>query len=155
MSRLISNQEEDPMIDDKFIGKTYPAVTYEVGLEKIKEYANAVGETNPVYLDEEAAIAAGYTALVAPPMFAVVYQSQLPMALLFDPEVELNLAMLVHGEQEFEFHRPVLAREVVTTEGKVIKIEHKEKIEIITLEAVSKVAEETVTTGRFTFAVRN
>ena len=55
------------------IGKHYDPVTYAVGREKIREYAAAVGETNPLHHDLEAARAAGYGDLVAPPMFAVVY----------------------------------------------------------------------------------
>src|SRR5689334_6275310 len=57
------------------VGKQYPSITYAVGREKIKEYARAVGETNPVHLDVEAARAAGYADVVAPPMFAVVYSA--------------------------------------------------------------------------------
>ena len=55
------------------IGKKFPAFEYEVGREKIREYANAVGETNPIHHDREAAQAAGFRDVVAPPMFAVVY----------------------------------------------------------------------------------
>ncbi len=61
-----------PVPSDK-IGKTYAPVIYAVGREKIREYAQAVGETNPLYLDLEAARAAGYADLLAPPMFVVVY----------------------------------------------------------------------------------
>ena len=60
-------------VNTKAIGKPYEPVRYAVGREKIREYARAVGETNPVHLDVEAARAAGYADLVAPPMFAVVY----------------------------------------------------------------------------------
>ena len=56
------------------VGKSYPPVTYAVGREKVREYARAVGETNPLHLDLEAARAAGFADVVAPPMFAVVYQ---------------------------------------------------------------------------------
>ena len=57
------------------IGKSYEPRTYAVGREKIREYAYAVGESNPVHLDPEAARAAGYADVVAPPMFAVVYSA--------------------------------------------------------------------------------
>ena len=60
-------------VNDAAKGKTYPPVEYEVGKEKIKEYAWAVGEDNPVYFDREPAKAAGFRDVVAPPMFAVVY----------------------------------------------------------------------------------
>ena len=62
-------------VTTKAIGKTYEPVLYAVGREKIKEYARAVGETNPVHLDVEAARAGGYADVVAPPMFAVVYSA--------------------------------------------------------------------------------
>lgn len=55
------------------VGKTYPPFLYAVGREKVREYAHAVGETDPLHLDPEAARAAGYADVVAPPMFAVVY----------------------------------------------------------------------------------
>src|SRR6185312_15052448 len=66
------------------IGKTYPAVTYAVGREKVREYAWAVGETNPVYVDVDAARAAGYADVAAPPMFAVVYAGRAVSPALFD-----------------------------------------------------------------------
>ena len=62
-------------VNTNAVGKTYPPLTYAVGREKIREYALAVGETNPLHLDVEAARAAGYRDVVAPPMFAVVYSS--------------------------------------------------------------------------------
>ena len=62
-------------VNAKAIGKKYEPTTYAVGREKIKEYARAVGETNPLHLDEKAAREAGYADVVAPPMFAVVYSS--------------------------------------------------------------------------------
>ena len=60
---------------------------YAVGREKIREYAAAVGETNPLHLDLEAARAAGYADVVAPPMFAVVYAARAVTPAMFDPEV--------------------------------------------------------------------
>ena len=69
------------------IGKTYPPTLYAVGREKIREYAFAVGESNPLHLDHEAARAAGYADVVAPPMFAVVYSNAAILPGLFDPEV--------------------------------------------------------------------
>ena len=71
--------------------------TYAVGREKIREYAAAVGETNPLHFDVEAARAAGYADVVAPPMFAVVYAARAVGPAIFDPEVGINFAMMVHA----------------------------------------------------------
>jgi acyl dehydratase len=106
-------------VNTQAVGKTYDPITYAVGREKIREYARAVGETNAVHLDVEAARAAGYADLVAPPMFAVVYSAPAVGPPIFDPEIELNFAMMVHGGQEFVWGEPVVAGDEVTTVASV------------------------------------
>jgi acyl dehydratase len=108
------------------IGKQLPPVTYAVGREKIREYARAVGETNPVYLDVEAARAAGYADVVAPPMFAVVYSAPAVGPGIFDPEVGINFAMMVHGGQEFRWGKPVVAGDEITTTASVKDISERD-----------------------------
>ena len=88
------------------VGKEWPATTYQVGREKIKEYASVLGIENPVHFDVEAARAAGFRDVVAPPMFAVVYSSPAVGPAMFDPEVEMNFAAMVHGGQEFAWGEP-------------------------------------------------
>jgi acyl dehydratase len=100
-------------------GKTYPAYEYEVGREKIREYANAVGETNPVYHDRDAARSAGFRNVVAPPMFCVVYSAGAMGPAVLDPELGINLALMVHGSQQFEWFEPVVAGDTITTDVRV------------------------------------
>src|ERR1700738_3957863 len=97
-------------INTNVVGKTYEPALYAVGREKIKEYARAVGETTPLHLDEQAARAAGYADVVAPPMFAVVYSAPSVGPLIFDPEIGINFAMMVHGGQGVEGGPLVLPR---------------------------------------------
>jgi acyl dehydratase len=104
------------------VGKTYPPVTYAVGREKIREYATAVGETNPLYLDVEAARAAGYADVVAPPMFAVVYQGRAIAPALFDPEVGIVFSHMLHAGQEFAWGPLVVAGDEITTTTTVADI---------------------------------
>src|SRR5215469_5287038 len=104
------------------MGKTYPAVSYAVGREKVREYAWAVGETNPVYVDVEAARAAGYADVVAPPMFAVVYQGRAITPALFDPEVGIDFSHMLHAGQEFEWGPMVVAGDEITTTTTVAEI---------------------------------
>jgi len=119
------------------IGKTYEPVLYAVGREKIREYARAVGETNPVHLDLEAARAAGYEDLVAPPMFAVVYSGPSVGPPIFDPEIELNFAMMVHGAQEFEWGAPVVAGDEITTTASVMSISEEDGRGYYVFESIS------------------
>ena len=92
------------------IGKEWPATTYEVGKEKIGEYARVLGIDNPVHFDREAAKAAGYRDVVAPPMFCVVYCAPALGPAMFDDEVGMNFAAMVHGGQEFEWDEPACLR---------------------------------------------
>ncbi len=113
-------------VTTKAIGKSGDPVLYAVGREKIREYARAVGESNPVYLDVEAARAAGYGDVVAPPMFAVVYSAPAVGPLLFDPDVELNFAAMVHGGQEFEWGELVVAGDEIATTAVVKDISERD-----------------------------
>jgi len=113
-------------VNTQAIGKEYEPSVYAVGREKIKEYARAVGETNPVHLDVEAARQAGYDDVVAPPMFAVVFGGPAMVPALFDPEVGMNFAQMVHGGQEFEWGAPVVAGDEITTTVSVKEISERD-----------------------------
>jgi acyl dehydratase len=102
-------------INDQAVGKSWPAHQYEVGREKIREYARATGMDDPVYLDRDAAREAGFRDVVAPPMFCVVYSAGAMAPVLFDPEVGMDFAAMVHGGQEFEWGVPVCSGDVITT----------------------------------------
>jgi acyl dehydratase len=137
------------------IGKTYEPSTYAVGREKIREYASAVGETNPLHHDLEAARAAGYEDVVAPPMFAVVYSTRSVMPGIFDPEVGINFAMMVHAGQEFVWGRVVVAGDEITTTASVKDISERGGMKFYVFETVSENQRgETVCTGTWTQLVR-
>jgi acyl dehydratase len=105
-------------LDRALVGRSYPpSAIYEVGRAKIAEFAAAVGATDPVHTDAEAARAAGYPDVIAPPTFAIVVSLEAAMAVLQDPDVALDYSRVVHGEQRFAHHRPVRAgdRLVATT----------------------------------------
>jgi acyl dehydratase len=108
------------------IGKQWPATTYQVGREKIREYANVIGAENPVHHDREAALAAGYRDVVAPPMFCVVYSAAAMGPAILDPQVGINLAAMVHGSQEFEWGEPVCSGDEITTTAKCVEIYEKD-----------------------------
>jgi acyl dehydratase len=97
------------------IGKQYAPVSYAVGREKIREYAAAVGESNPLHFDVEVARRAGHLDVLAPPMFVVVYASGAFALALFDEELGIDFARLVHGSQEFRWEHPVLAGDEIAT----------------------------------------
>src|SRR5437588_11880371 len=120
------------------IGKTYEPSAYAVGREKIREYASAVGETNPLHHDVEAARASGYADVVAPPMFAVVYGARAVMPGIFDPEVGINFALMVHAGQEFVWGPIVVAGDEITTTASVKGISERGGMNFFVFETVSE-----------------
>jgi acyl dehydratase len=142
-------------VNREAIGKTFPPFEYEVGKEKIAEYARAVGEDNPVYFDRDRAKAAGFRDVPAPPMFAVVYSSGAVAPAIFDPDVGINFAMMVHGGQEFVWGEPVCTGDVITTETSVKDISEKGGMGFYVFESVSRNQEEQeVVRGTWTNIVR-
>jgi acyl dehydratase len=125
-------------VDTSAKGKTYPPHSYEVGREKIREYAHAVGEDNPVYFDRDAAKQAGFRDIPAPPMFAAVYSAGSVGPAVVDPEVGINLAMMVHGGQEFVWGEPVCSGDTVITETRVKEIEERDGRGFYVFESVSR-----------------
>jgi acyl dehydratase len=113
-------------ISTEAVGKQWPPVVYQAGREKIREYANAVGAHNPVHHDREAALAAGYRDVVAPPMFCVVYSAPAIAPGILDPEVGINFATMVHGGQEFVWGEPVCSGDEITTTARLADIHQKD-----------------------------
>ncbi|HEU4977451.1 MAG TPA: MaoC family dehydratase N-terminal domain-containing protein [Solirubrobacteraceae bacterium] len=137
------------------VGKEFAPATYAVGREKIREYAHAVGETNPLHLDLGAARAAGHRDLVAPPMFAVVYSAPAMTPAIFDPEVAIDFARMVHGGQEFHWGPLVLAGDEITTHVVVKSIEQRDSMGFYVFESVSVNQDgEQVCAGTWTNIVR-
>jgi acyl dehydratase len=142
-------------IDTKFIGKTYPESTYEVGKEKIKEYAKAIKNLDPHYIDDNFAKKSKYGTIIAPPTFAVVFGAYLIEPVFNDKDLNLNMAMLVHGEQELEFLEVVKAGDSITTSAMIVDIKNKEKLDVISVEIKSKNQHgKDVSRGIYTFVVR-
>jgi acyl dehydratase len=97
------------MVNASFAGRTYPPTpAYEVGREKIREFAEATG-THPAHVDRQAAQALGYRDVIAPPTFAVVIAQRCDRQLIEDPEADIDYSRVVHGEQTFQHHRPIVA----------------------------------------------
>jgi len=102
-------------IDPSHVGRSYPPTEpYEVGIEKIREFAAAIGDPNPAYRDRAAAQALGPPDVIAPPTFPFVLTFKASRALIDDPELGIDYTRVVHGEQRFEAARPVRAGDALT-----------------------------------------
>jgi acyl dehydratase len=104
-------------INRDYLGKKFPPTEpYQVSREKLREFADAIGDANPVYRNRAAATEAGFPDVIAPPTFPIVVTVAGSAQALADPGLSLNYAMVVHGEQRFVYTRPLLAGDIVTAQ---------------------------------------
>ena len=110
-------------INPDYVGRTYePTEPYEVSRVKIAEFATAIGDSSPLCRDREAAQAAGYPDVIAPPTFAIVISMKAAGAASRDPGLGIDYSMVVHGEQSFSYSRPLHAGDVVVATTRIESI---------------------------------
>lgn len=143
-------------LDQSFVGRKYPPTPpYEVGREKIREFADAIGDPNPAYRDVEAAQALGYPDVIAPPTFPVVLSMRAGAQVVGDPELGLDYSRVVHGEQRFVYARPVRAGDRLTVTVSVESIRSAAGNDLLTTRGdVATVDGEPVLTAYSTLVAR-
>lgn len=143
-------------IDQSFTGRVYPATEpYSVGIEKIREFALAIGDTNPCYHDSEVARAAGHPDVIAPPTFLTLINLQAIDVVINDPEIGVDYARMVHGNQNFRHYRPVHAGDRIVVQTHIDDIMARAGNDFITLRCeVSTVDGEPVATTTAQLVVR-
>ncbi len=110
-------------INTDYVGRTFePSGPYEVSRVKIAEFADAIGEPSALCRDRAAAQAAGYPDVIAPPTFAIVVSAANTARVAHDPDLGVNYAMIVHGEQSFQHARPLHAGDVVVSQTTIESI---------------------------------
>ena len=142
-------------LDRALVGRSYPpSAVYEVGRAKIAEFATAIGDDSPLYRDAEAARAAGYPDVIAPPTFAVTIAQQCDRAYVMDPQAGVDYNRVVHGEQRFVHHRPITAGDELTGELTVDSIRMAGGHAMITTRTELTAGGEPVCTSTSTIVVR-
>ena len=143
-------------LDPSFVGRCYPATaTYQVGREKIREFAEAIGDDNALYRDPDAARAAGYADLVAPPTFTMILVLRTQEELINDPKLGLDYRRMVHGSQSFTHHRPITAGDELSATLHVDGVRAMGGNDMLTVRCeITDSAGEPVTTARSVLVVR-
>ncbi|MCY9787488.1 MaoC family dehydratase N-terminal domain-containing protein [Nocardiopsis sp. EMB25] len=137
-------------INAEYIGREYPAPEpYEVTRGKIREFAEAINDPNPVYVDRAAAEAAGYPDVIAPPTFPVILGMAGSAYAVADPELGVDFSRVVHGDQSFHYSRPLRAGDVLTAVTRITDVKTLGGNGMLTLETVATAAdgEHVVTAG--------
>jgi acyl dehydratase len=110
-------------LNPDFVGRVFgPGEPYEVSRVKVAEFADAIGEPSRLCRDADAAVKAGYPDVIAPPTFAIVISMASTKTVQDDPELGLDYSMVVHGEQQFTYARPLHAGDVVVATSTVESI---------------------------------
>ena len=123
-------------LDQSFIGREYPPTEpYEVGREKIREFADAIKDSSPLHRDAAAAQAAGHPDVIAPPTFAVILSMRAHDAVVADSALGLDYSKVVHGNQRFTHHRPIRAGDVLRTSVVVDDIKARAGNDFLTVRA--------------------
>ncbi|MFC7406971.1 FAS1-like dehydratase domain-containing protein [Georgenia alba] len=143
-------------VDPTLVGRTYaPTETYEVSRAKIAEMAAATGAVHPAHTDPDAAFELGHADVVAPPTFAVVLAQRAEQAYVASPESGIDFSRVVHAEEHFSHHRPIVAGDRLRTTVHVDKILERAGITLVTTRAeIADVDDAPVATVTSTLAVR-
>jgi acyl dehydratase len=143
-------------VDQSFTGRVYPPTPpYEVGREKIREFADAINDPNPLYRDRAVAESHGYPDVIAPPTFPIVLTLKAGHQVIADPDLGIDYSRVVHGEQRFVHHRPVYAGDVLQVIVTVDDIRAAAGNDLVTTRAeVSTVDGELVVTATSTIVAR-
>lgn len=139
-----------------YVGRRYPPTEpYHVGREHVHYFARAIGDANPYCHDPEVARAAGYPDVVAPPTFLTALSFRRPNEALADPGLGLDYSRVVHGEQRFVLHRPVVAGDDLVATPTITDIRDAGRNELLTVELdIATTAGEPVATAAQTIISR-
>ena len=114
------------MVDKSFVGKEYPEFSFEVEKGKVKEFAKAIGDKNPLYYDEKAAKEEGFDGLVLPPTFPTIFAMAGGLMEIILGDLKINLAKMLHGGQQYEYIKPIKPGDTVTGKVKIANLFEKE-----------------------------
>jgi acyl dehydratase len=141
------------MFDTTKIGQSFPPFTIEVAPNKIHELALAVGDSNPIYHSKEAAQKAGYADVplfpTSPTVFAFWGNPDMATHLA---SLGLNVARILHSEEEYEYLAPIQPGDVLTgvvtvLEGRSRQGKDGSSMDLVTLET-------TFTTQKHVLAIK-
>jgi acyl dehydratase len=114
------------MVDQSAVGRSFTPVTARVEPGRLRYFVNTIGERNPIYRDAQVARTEGYSAIPAPPTYLFCLEmldSDNPFEFL--TELEINLTRILHGEQSFTYHAPVVVGDTITFRSRVTGVTDK------------------------------
>jgi acyl dehydratase len=142
-------------LNDSLKGKRYEEIHLTVERDDVLRFADAIGEGDPVFRDPESARAAGHPDQLAPPTFVTKMQIMASALVIVDQDLGLDYSRVVHGEQEYEWFRPIVVGDVLTATPRISDIYAKKSNEYLIIEAeIRDAAGEVVVVSRATLLSR-
>jgi acyl dehydratase len=142
-------------LNTSLVGKEYAPLQLAVERDHVTRFAEAIGEDAAVFLDADAARAAGFPEQLAPPTFVTTMQIMASAQAAADPELGLDYTRVVHGSQAYEYHRPVHVGDALTAVPRIAEIRARGPLEFLVVESdVRDGDDQTVIVARTTLIVR-
>ena len=116
-------------------GKAYQEISFEVERDRVTQFSLAVGEDDPRFLEDGAARAEGFPEQLAFPTFPTTIGILASAQVVTDSELGLDYTRVVHGEQEFEWRRPIVVGDVLTATPRIADVYVKGPNELLVIEA--------------------
>jgi len=113
------------MIDRRHIGHTMPPFTVDVEKGRLRFFAKATAQADPVYVDEEAARAAGHPGLPVRPTFLFCLEMESPNPAAVRELLGMDYRSLLHGEQGFKYYALAHAGDTLTFSQRIDDIYDK------------------------------
>ena len=115
------------MLNRSLIGKKYPPIEFNVDKQRLKFFAKATGQTDPLYFDETYAVDQGHPSLLAPPTFltTVAMEQEKPYQYLED--LNIKMERLLHAKQMYSYHEPVYAGDTIIMDSKIADMYDKKE----------------------------
>jgi len=112
-------------VDQSVVGKELRAMTMTVDAGRLRFFAKAIGETNPVFTELAAAKAAGHRDLPVPPTFLFGIELEHPDPFAWLADIGVDLRRVLHGEQSFTYHSTAVAGDVLTATPRIERVYSK------------------------------
>ncbi|WP_068020061.1 FAS1-like dehydratase domain-containing protein [Nocardia mexicana] len=102
-------------VHEGLIGTVLPATTVRVSPAHLRRFAECIGETNPIFIDVDAARAMGFTHIPVPPTFLFCIELQRPDPFDWLADIGVDVRDVMHAEQSFEYHSIAMCEEILTS----------------------------------------
>ena len=115
------------MLNRSLIGKKYPPIEFNVDKQRLKFFAKATGQTDPLYFDETYAVDQGHPSILAPPTFLTMVAMEQEKPYQYLEDLNIKMGRLLHAKQMYSYHEPVYAGDTIIMDSKIADMYDKKE----------------------------